>query len=76
MSERQLDAYLQAREALRRARAVASLTAAVRPPPPKPSPSAPWARQRSSGHWLSAEGASSPLAIPTGRPCGDQHHLL
>jgi hypothetical protein len=40
MSERQLDAYLQAREALRRARAVASLIAAVRPPP-KPSPSAP-----------------------------------
>jgi len=40
MSERQLDAYLQAREALRRARAVASLTAAVRPPP-KSSPSAP-----------------------------------
>jgi len=60
MSERQLDAYLQAREALRRARAVASLTAAVRPPPPKPSPSAPWARQRSSGHWLSAEGRARP----------------
>lgn len=36
MSERQLDAYLQAREALRRARAVASLTAGVRSPPASP----------------------------------------
>lgn len=40
MSERQLDAYLQTREALRRARAVASLSAGVRPPPPSP-PAAP-----------------------------------
>jgi hypothetical protein len=40
MSERQLDAYLQTREALRRARAVASLVASVRPPPAAP-PAAP-----------------------------------
>jgi hypothetical protein len=37
MSERQLDAYLQTRDTLRRLRAAASLTSDIRRAPPPPS---------------------------------------
>jgi len=46
VSELQLDAYLEARDALRRARACASLTSCQRPPAPRPSAS--WTRPSES----------------------------